>query len=66
MYFAVHLAYPDKSDREIVAELMRMVTLVAVSYNDVIEGGDDPYEVFRRFLFEECDELAHYFPWPSE
>jgi len=59
-------AYPGKSDTEIVADLVRMIVFVAVCWNDVTEGSDDAYEVLRRHIFTECDELAGYFPWPEE
>jgi hypothetical protein len=59
-------AFPNKTDQEIIAELTRMVVLVAVCYSDIVEGGQDPYEILRRYIFEECDELAGYFPWPPE
>jgi len=66
VYESAKFAHPNKSDEEIIAELMRNLVIVAVCYNDVVEGGRDPYEVFRRYIFEECDELAGYFPWPPE
>ena len=50
----------------IIAELMRMIVMVAVSCNDVIKAGANAYEFFRRYVFEECDEIAGYFPWPPE
>ena len=63
---AMRLALPNKTDQEIIGELARMIVLVAVCYNDVFEAGTDPYEVFRRYIFEECEDLAGYFPWPPE
>lgn len=57
-------AFPEKTDSELIAELMRMIVLVAVCWNDVIEDGEDAYEVLQRYIFSECDELAEYFPWP--
>ena len=59
-------AFPGRSDREIIAELTRMIVFVAVCWNDVIEDGNDAYEVMRRYIFTECDELAGYFPWPPD
>ncbi len=59
-------AFPGKSDREIIAELNRMVVFVAVCWNHVVEDGQDPYEVFQHHIFTECDELAGHFPWPAE
>ena len=59
-------AFPGKSDREIIAELTRMIVFVAVCWNDVIEDGQDPDDVLERRIFVECDELAGYFPWPAE
>ncbi len=59
-------AFPQKADTEIIAELMRMVVLVAVCYNDVVEDGQDPATVFERHIFVECDELAEFFPWPDD
>ena len=59
-------AFPGKTNEEVIAELTRMIVIVAVCWNDVIEGGDDPYEVLRRHIFAECDELAGYFPWPED
>jgi len=66
VYSSAREAFPGKADHEIVAELMRLLVVVAVSYNDVLEGGADPYHIFRRYIFEECDDLAGYFPWPPE
>ena len=59
-------AFPGKTDIEIIAELMRMVVIIAVCLNDVAEDGQNPADVFKRHIFAECDELAGYFPWPSE
>ena len=59
-------AFPGRSDGEIIAELTRMTVFVAVCWNDVVEDGQDPYEVFQRHIFTECDELAGYFPWPPD
>ena len=66
VYESVKQAFPDKSDAEIIAELMRMITIVAVCYNDVTEDGHDAATVFDRHIFNECDELAEYFPWPED
>jgi hypothetical protein len=59
-------AFPGRSDREIIAELTRMIVFVAVCWNDVIEDSQDPYEVLQRHVFAECHELAECFPWPAE
>ena len=66
VYESIRDAFPGKTDAEIIAELARMIVFVAVCWNDVIEGGDDAYEVMRRYIFTECDELAGYFPWPED
>ena len=66
VYSSTRDAFPGKTDREIVAELTRMIVFVAVSYNDVVEAGADPHEILRRHIFEECDDLAGFFPWPHE
>ena len=63
---AIRDAFPGKTDEEIIAELARIIVFVAVCWNDVIEGGDDAYEVMRRYIFTECDDLAGHFPWPAE
>ena len=65
-YDSAKITYPDKTDAEISAELMRMVVFVAVSWNDVVEDGQDACEAFQRHIFAECDELAQSFPWPSD
>ena len=59
-------AFPGKTDSEITAELVRMIVIVAVCYNNVVEDGQDPATVFERHIFVECDDLAEYFPWPDE
>lgn len=59
-------AFPNKTDIKIIAELMRMIVIVAVCYNDVVEDGQDPVIVFDRHIFAECDDLAEYFPWPDD
>ena len=59
-------SYPEKTDIEIIAELMRMIVIVAVCYNDVVEDGQNPAIIFDRHIFAECNDLAGYFPWPSE
>ena len=46
VYDGAKEAFPEKADIEIIAELMRMVVIVAVCYNDVVEGGQDPVIVF--------------------
>ena len=66
VYESIRDAFPGKTDAEIIAELARMIVFVAVCWNDVTEGGDDAYEVLRRYIFTECDELAGYFPWPPD
>ncbi len=66
IYETAKQAFPDKSDAEIIDELMRMITIVAVCYNDVIEDGQDPAKVFDRHIFVEFDELAGFFPWPKD
>ena len=66
IYESVRLAFPGKSDREIIAELTRMIVFVAVCWNDVVENEQGPHEVLQRRIFSECDELAEYFPWPPE
>ncbi len=63
VYECVLEAFPEQTDIEIIAELMRMIVIVAVCYNDVVEGGQDAYEVLQRRIFAECDELAESFPW---
>jgi hypothetical protein len=63
---SVKEAFPGKSEREIIAELTRMIVFVAVCWNDVIEDGRDPFEVLDRYVFIECNELAECFPWPPE
>ncbi len=65
VYGSVKEAFPGKTDTEIIAELMRIVTIVAVCYNDVVEDGQCPATVFERHIFAECDELAGFFPWPE-
>ena len=66
VYECAREAFPGKTDIEIVAELMRMIVIVAVCYNEVVEGGQDPAVVFDRHIFAECDELAGFFPWPND
>ena len=66
VFEAAQNAYPHKTAEEIIAELMRMIVIVAVCYNDVVEGGQDAYEVLQRRIFAECDELAESFPWPPD
>jgi len=66
VYKSAKAAFTNKTDAEVIAELMRMITIVAVCYNDVIEDGQDPAKVFDRHIFTECDELAGYFPWPED
>ena len=39
VYECAKEAFPDKSNAEIIAELMRMIVIVAVCYNDVVEDG---------------------------
>ena len=65
VYDGVRQAFPGKTDIEIIAELMRMVVIVAVCCNDVVEDGQDPLEVLQRHIFTECEELAESFPWSS-
>ena len=59
-------AFPGRSDREIIAELTRMIVFVAVCWNDVIEDSQDPCSILDRHIFTECAELAEYFPWPAD
>lgn len=66
VYSEVRKAFPGKTDSEIIAELMRMIVIVAVCYNDVVEDGQDAATVFERHIFAECDELAEFFPWPED
>lgn len=66
VYESAKQAFPDKSDGEIIAELMRMIVIVAVCWNDVVEDDQDAATVFDRHIFIECDELAEYFPWPED
>ena len=66
IYESAKQAFPGKNDSEIVAEILRMIVIVAVCYNDVIEDGQDADEVFDRYIFVECDELAEFFPWPDK
>ena len=66
IYDSAKFAFPDKSDAEIIAELMRTIIFVAVCWNDVVEDGQDPYDVVQRHVFAECDEIAQSFPWPSD
>ena len=42
-----------------------MIVFVAVCYNDVVEGEQQPNDVFDRTIFLECDDLAGFFPWPE-
>jgi hypothetical protein len=63
---SARLAFPGKSDMEIIAELTRMIVFVAVCWNDVLEDGQDATEVLQRRIFTECNELAECFPWPPE
>jgi len=65
VYECVKETFPRKTDVEIIAELMRMIVIVAVCYNDVVEDGQDPATVFERHIFVESDELAEFFPWPD-
>ncbi len=65
VYDGVRQAFPGKTDIEIIAELMRMVVIVAVCCNNVVEDGQDPLEVLQRHIFTECEELAESFPWSS-
>ncbi len=66
IYKSARTAFPAKSDVEIIAELVRAIVFVAISWNDIREDGQDPDAVLDRYVFTECDELAHYFPWPQE
>ncbi len=66
IYECAKQAFPEKTDTEIIAELMRIIVFVAVCYNDVIEDGQNAAMVFYRHIFNECDELAEYFPWPED
>ena len=66
VYECANEAFPAKTDIEIIAELMRMVVIIAVCYNEVVEDGQDPAMVFERHIFVECDELAEFFPWPDK
>lgn len=66
VYAEVKQAFPDKTDEQIIAELMRIIVCVAVCYNDVVEDGQSPAEVFDRNIFLRCDDLAGFFPWPDE
>jgi len=66
VYECARAAFPDRTDTEIIAELMRMIAIVAVCHTDVVEGGHDAAEVFDRYIFVECDDLANYFPWPDD
>ena len=66
LYESAREAFPDKSDVEVIAELMRVVVFVAVCWNDVLEDGQDPDAVLQRNIFTECDEIAQSFPWPSD
>ncbi len=66
VYEGAREAFPEKADIEIIAELMRLVVIVAVCYNDVVEDGQDSAIVFDRHIFAEFDELASNFPWPSD
>ena len=66
VYRAIRKADSEKTDVEIIADLMRIIVFVAVCYNDVIEDGQSPTEVFDRQIFVDCDELAGFFPWPED
>ena len=66
LYESTREAFPDKSDVEVIAELMRVVVFVAVCWNDVLEDGRDATEVLQRNIFTECDEIAQSFPWPLD
>jgi ferredoxin-fold anticodon binding domain-containing protein len=65
VYSEIKRAFPDKTDEQIIAELMRMIVFVAVCYNDVFEGGQRPDDVFDRTIFSDCDDLSGFFPWPE-
>ena len=65
VYASIKEAFPDKTDEEIIAELTRLIVFIAVCYNDAIENGQSPTEIFERQIFVDCDELAEYFPWPD-
>jgi hypothetical protein len=66
VYAAIKQAFNNACDEQIIAELVRTIVLVAVSYNDVTEGGQSASDVLERQVFFDCDELAGYFPWPDE
>ena len=65
VYSETRRAFPDRTDEQIISELMRMIVFVAVCYNDVVEGEQQPNDVFDRTIFLECDDLAGFFPWPE-
>ncbi len=66
VYESARDVFPEKTDIEIIAELVRMIVIVAVCYNDVVEDGQDPEIIFERDIFEECNDLAGFFPWPHD
>jgi hypothetical protein len=63
VYEGIREAFADKTDIEMIAELTRMIVIVAVCYNDAVERGQDPAKIFERHIFTQCDELAQHFPW---
>lgn len=65
VYEAVREAFPEKTDEQLVAALMRMIVFVAVCWNDVVEDGQSAEEVLARQVFFDCDDLAGHFPWPE-
>ena len=66
IYESAQIEFPDRSDSEIIAELVRMTVFVAVCWHDITEDGRDPFEVLDRYVFTQCNELAECFPWPQE
>ena len=66
VYAAIKQAFSDATDQQIIAELVRTIVAVAVSYNDIVEGIDPASDVMERRVFLDCDELAACFPWPEQ
>ena len=63
VYSEVRRAFRDKTDEQIIAELVRMIVFVAISWNDVVESGESAEEVLHRQIFHDVDELSGFFPW---
>jgi hypothetical protein len=66
VYEVIREEFPKKSDVEIIAELTRMIVIVAVCWNDIVEGKQSAESVLDRYIFRQCNELAECFPWPTD